>query len=138
MRASGRAAVINKRSEPALIRDMYVLAADIKDCPANVVSTLYLSSPIDPKQLFLVVIGSGKRASKQVNRPNQSQSWSNITYRPVSLQDPAAIRDPRLSRNKDPRLAGNNPIETTSTNNANISTSQSTSSTNTKMIPTES
>ncbi|CAF3370644.1 unnamed protein product [Rotaria sp. Silwood1] len=136
MRASGRAAVINKRSEPSLIRDMYVLAADMKDCPLNVISALSLSTNIDPKQLFLVVIGSGKR-TKSLNRPNQSQSLSNITYKPVSLQDTALIRDPRLSRNKDPRLGGSNVTETISTANANLSTSQSTSTTNTKAIPTE-
>ncbi|CAF0951740.1 unnamed protein product [Rotaria sordida] len=136
MRTSGRAAVISKRSEPSLIRDMYVLAADLKDCPVNVISALSLSANIDPKQLFLVVIGSGKR-TKPLNRPNQSQSLSNITYKPVSLQDTASIRDPRLSRNKDPRLGGSNITETISTSNVNLSTPQSIFTTNTKTIPTE-
>ncbi|CAF2371700.1 unnamed protein product [Rotaria sp. Silwood2] len=136
MRASGRAAVINKRSDPSLIRDMYVLAADIKDCPLNVISTFSLSTNIDPKQLFLVVIGSGKR-TKPLNRPNQSQSLSNITYKPVSLQETAPIRDPRLSRNKDPRQSGSNVTETMPTGNANLSIPQPTYTTNTKAIPTE-
>jgi hypothetical protein len=112
MRTSGRAAVINKRSEPSLIRDMYVLAADTKECPSNVISTFSLPTNIDPKQLFLVVIGSGKRTTKSSNRPNESQSMSSLTYKPVSLQDSASARDPRLLRTKDPRLSGNNTSET--------------------------
>jgi hypothetical protein len=116
MRTSGRAAVINKRTEPSLIRDMYVLAADIKDCPANVISTLSLSTNIDPKQLFLVVIGSGKRTIKSLNRSNES-----LTYKPVSLQDPASKRDPRLIKNKDPRLGSGNVSETITTDNASPS-----------------
>ncbi|CAM4927111.1 unnamed protein product [Rotaria socialis] len=136
MRVSGRAAVINKRSEPSLIRDMYVLAADTKDCPPNVISTLALSTNTDPKQLFLVVIGSGKR-TKSTNRPNQSQSLSSITYKPVSLQESVTARDPRLSRNKDPRLGGPTATETIPTMNPSPPTSQSMYTTNTKTIPTE-
>ena len=108
MRTLGRAAVINKRTEPSVIRDMYVLAADIKDCPTNVQSILSLSTNIDPKQLFLVVIGSGKRTMK-----NSSQ----LTYKPVSLQDSNIKRDPRLLKNKDPRSTASNISETTSTTN---------------------
>lgn len=102
LRSSGRAAVINKRTEPSLIRDMYVLAADLKDCPSDIISAFSLPSNIDSKQLFLVIIGSGKRSIKS--------STNNLTYKPVSLQDtttaaPATRRDPRLIKNKDPRLA---------------------------------
>jgi hypothetical protein len=120
MRTSSRAAVINKRTEPSSIRDMYVLAADIKDCPSNVISTLSLSTNIDPKQLFLVVIGSGKRTIKSLNRSNENQSSSHLTYKPVSLQDSVSRRDPRLIRNKDPRLGTSNVSETTA--NASPST----------------
>lgn len=103
MRSSGRAAVITKRTEPSVIRDMYVFAADIKDCPSNVLSTLALPTTIDPKQLFLVVIGSGRRSNK---------TSSHVTYKPISLHDPTIRRDPRLSKNKDPRLtiSENTPI----------------------------
>jgi hypothetical protein len=99
---------------------MYVLAADIKDCPSNVISTLSLSTNIDPKQLFLVVIGSGKRTIKSLNRSNENQSSSHLTYKPVSLQDSVSRRDPRLIRNKDPRLGTSNVSETTA--NASPST----------------
>jgi hypothetical protein len=115
MHTSGRAAVINKRTEPSLIRDMYVLAADIKDCSSTVLSTLSLSTDIDPKQLFLVVIGSGKRTIKSSNRSNENQSSSHLTYKPVSLQDSTTRRDPRLLRNKDPRLGASNVSETIAT-----------------------
>jgi hypothetical protein len=111
MRTSGRAAVINKPTEPSLIRDMYVLAADIKDCPSNVISALSLSN-IDPQQLFLVIIGSGKRTNKTSN-----QSSSHFTYKPVSLQDPITKRDPRLLRNKDPRSTASHVSETLTTAN---------------------
>ena len=112
MRSSGRAAVITKRTEPSVIRDMYVLAADIKDCPSNVLSTLALPTNIDSKQLFLVVIGSGRRSNKTSNRPTDNQSSSHLTYKPISLHDPTIRRDPRLSKNKDPRLiiSDNTPI----------------------------
>ncbi len=125
MRTLGRAAVINKRSEPSVIRDMYVLAADTKDCAANVLSTLSLPTNIDPKQLFLVVIGSGKKSTKS-NRSNESQSTSNLTYKPVSLQDSTSVRDPRLSRAKDPRYGGSNTPEIIPNDNASPSTSQTT------------
>lgn len=106
MRSSGRAAVITKRTEPSVIRDMYVLAADTKDCSSNVLSTLALPTTIDPKQLFLVVIGSGRRSNTKTSiRPVDNPSSSHITYKPISLQDSTTRRDPRLSKNKDPRLA---------------------------------
>jgi hypothetical protein len=127
MRTSGRAAVINKRTEPSLIRDMYVLAADIKDCPPNVRSILSLSTNIDPKQLFLVIIGSGKR-TKSLNRSNENQSSNYLTYKPVSLQDSTSKRDPRLLRHKDPRLGTSNLSETIITAN----TSPTTNTNNTK------
>lgn len=136
MRNSGRATVISKKQEPTSIRDMYVLAADIKDCPSNVVSTLALPANTDPKQLFLVVVGSGKR-TKASNRPNQSQSLSNITYKPVSLQETAPARDPRLSKAKDPRLGGNTATETIPTTNTSLPAPQSTFATTTKTIPVE-
>ncbi|CAF1064615.1 unnamed protein product [Adineta steineri] len=117
MRTSGRAAVINKRTEPSIIRDMYVLPADLKDCSSNVISTFSLSTNIDSKQLFLIVVGSGKKSTKSLNRPNESHSSSNLTYKPVSLQDSTAIRDPRLLRNKDPRLTGQNGPEITTNDN---------------------
>jgi len=138
MRTSGRAAVINKRTEPSIIRDMYVLAADTKDCPSQVISTLSLPTNNDLKQLFLVVIGSGKRTTKSLNRPmNESQSSSNLTYKPVSLQDPASVRDPRLLRNKDPRISGSNGSETIASDYASPSTSQITNNNNIKSIPTQ-
>lgn len=104
MRTSGRAAVITKRTEPSVIRDMYLLAADIKDCPPTVLSTLALSTTnVDSKQLFLAVIGSGRRNNK---------TSSHITYKPISLQDVTTRRDPRLSKNKDPRLDSSESIPT--------------------------
>ena len=111
MRTSGRAAVINKRTEPSLIRDMYVLAADSKDCPSPVVSTLSLVN-VDPKQLFLVIIGTGKRTNKSSSRANESQSSSHLIYKPVSLQDSTTRRDPRLLKSKDPRSGASDPAET--------------------------
>lgn len=111
LRSSGRAAVINKRTEPSVIRDMYVLPADIKDCPSNVISNLALATNVDPKQLFLVVIGSGKRTNRTGNRSNESQ----VTYKPVSLQETTVRRDPRLVKNKDPRLTTNSEATTTTT-----------------------
>lgn len=109
LRSTGRAAVMNKRTEPSSIRDMYILPADTKDCPANVISTLGLSMNVDPKQLFLVVVGSGKRTSRTTpaNKSNESQ----FTYKPVSLQETAVRRDPRLVKNKDPRLASSSNSE---------------------------
>jgi hypothetical protein len=99
MRISGRAAVISKCTNSSLIRDMYILAADTKECPSNLLSSLFLPITFESKQLFLVIIGSGKRTIKSMNRSNE-----NLTYKPVPLQDSTVIRDPRLLRNKDPRL----------------------------------
>lgn len=94
MRTSGKAAVITKPTDSSIIRDMYVLAADIKDCPPTVLSTLALSTTnVDSKQLFLAVIGSGRRNTK---------TSSHITYKPISLQDSITRRDPRLLKSKDP------------------------------------
>ncbi|CAF0934143.1 unnamed protein product [Adineta steineri] len=134
MRTSGRAAVINKRTEPSIIRDMYVLPADLKDCSSNVISTFSLSTNIDPKQLFLIVVGSGKKSTKSLNRPNESHSSSNLTYKPVSLQDSTAIRDPRLLRNKDPRLTGQNGPEITTNDNTISSIPQIPNTNSTKSI----
>lgn len=115
MRTSGRAAVITKRTDPSVIRDMYILAADTKECSANVLTALSLPTNIDPKQLFLVIIGSGKKSTKSNSRPNGSPSVNNLTYNPVPLKDAAAaVRDPRLLRNKDPRLAATASADTTS------------------------
>ena len=104
MRQSGRAAVMNKRTEPSTIRDMYILPAETKDCPATIISSLALNSSIEPNQMFLVVIGSGKRTGKTINRPAESTINSNLTYKPVSIQEATLMRDPRLIRNKDPRV----------------------------------
>ena len=109
MRSSGRAAVINKRSDPSVIRDMYILAADIKECSASVLAALSLPNSVDPKHLFLVIIGSGKKSTKSTHRANGSPPVNHLTYNPVPLKDAAAVRDPRLLRNKDPRLAASAP-----------------------------
>ena len=135
MRASGRAAVINKRSEPSLIRDMYVLAADTKDCPINVISAFSLQQThIDSKQLFLVVVGSGKKTIKSMNRPNQNQSSTYFTYKPVALQDSSSTRDPRLIKSKDPRATGSNITARLPTNKSSVSMLPSTYTDNTKSI----
>jgi hypothetical protein len=117
MRTSGRAAVINKCTNSSSIRDMYILAADTKDCPSNVLSSLFLPSTFESKQLFLVIIGSGKRTNKSINRSNEDQLSNNLTYKPVPLQDSTMVRDPRLMKNKDPRLSRSNSI------NANLTPS---------------
>ena len=128
MRTSGRAAVLAKRAEPTSIRDMYILAADTKDCPATVLSALSVPTTVDPKHLFLVVIASGKRAIKaSSSRTNDSPSISNLTYKPVSLQElptpVAPVRDPRLSRNKDPRLPSSSSSSSAITPTPEISVS---------------
>ena len=122
MRTSGRAAVITKRTEPSTIRDMYILPSDSKDCPPNVLATLALPTNLDMKQLFLVVIGSGKRTIKSIARTNESPAVQSLTYKPVSLQETAAVRDPRLSRAKDPRLAASQSTETTTNEPISVST----------------
>lgn len=108
LRSSGRPAVLAKKSEPSPIRDMYILAADTKECPPAIFAALTLPTTFDPKHLFLLIIASGKRTIKSSARANDSPSISNLTYKPVSLQEntslSTAARDPRLSRNKDPRL----------------------------------
>jgi hypothetical protein len=101
---SGRAAVIHKCTNTSLIRDMYVLAADTKHCPSSVLSSLFLPITFESKQLFLVIIGTGKTKIKSLNRSNEL--LNNLIYKPVALQDSTIIRDPRLGRNKDPRLNG--------------------------------
>lgn len=112
MRTSGRAAVISKCTNTSIIRDMYILAADTKECPSNVLSSLFLPITFESKQLFLVIIGSSKRTMKINHRySNENQLLNNITYKPVALQNPSTIRDPRLLKHKDPRL---NKTNTTS------------------------
>ena len=123
MRTSGRAAVITKRAEPSTIRDMYILPADSKDCRPNVLAALALPTSLDVKQLFLVVIGSGKRTIKSVARPNESPAAQSLTYKPVSLQETVAVRDPRLSRAKDPRLAASQSTEATTNEPISVATS---------------
>jgi hypothetical protein len=95
IRTSGRAAVINKCTNSSLIRDMYVLAADTKECPPSVLSSLFLPITFESKQLFLVIIGSGKRTIKSINRSNENQ----FVYKPIALKDLTVTRDPRLNRN---------------------------------------
>jgi len=119
MRTLGRAAVLSKCVEPTSIRDMYILAADTKDCPSTLLSALSIPATVDSKHLFLVVISSGKRTVKSSSRPNDTSSIPNLTYKPVSLQEispvVAPIRDPRLSRAKDPRLPSTSSSSTTKT-----------------------
>jgi hypothetical protein len=110
MHTSGRAAVISKCSNSSLIRDMYILTADTKECPSSVLSSLFLPITFESKQLFLVIIGSGKRTIKSINHSNEHQLLNNLIYKPVSLQDSTGTRDPRLLRNKDPRLNKSNTI----------------------------
>jgi hypothetical protein len=136
MRTSGRAAVINKRTEPSNIRDMYILPADTKDSPTNVLSTLSLPTTIDSKQLFLVIIASGKRTMKSSIRTTDTTSISHLTYKPAVLQDASPIRDPRLLRNKDPRLAAmNTTVETLSNENPNPPIVQTTVTTTKRTMP---
>ena len=104
MRKAGRAAVISKCPSSSLIRDMYILAADTKECPSSVLSTLSLPVSLESKQLFLVIIGSGKRMNKLINR---DQLLNHLTYKPAVLQDSTMTRDPRLQNNRDPRLNRN-------------------------------
>lgn len=101
MHRLGRAAVISKCTNSSVIRDMYILPADTKECPSNVLSSLFLPTIFESKQLFLVIIGSGKRTTKSINGLN------NLTYKPVVLQDSIVTRDPRLLKNKDPRFNRN-------------------------------
>jgi hypothetical protein len=101
MHRLGRAAVISKCTNSSVIRDMYILPADTKECPSSVLSSLFLPTIFESKQLFLVIIGSGKRTIKSINGLN------NLTYKPVVLQDSIVTRDPRLLKNKDPRFNRN-------------------------------
>ena len=101
MRRSNRAAVITKRPDLSSIRDMYILASDTDDCPSNVLSTLAMPATTCAKELFLVIIGSGKRTMKVVARPTDSLTWNNLTYKPISLNEATTIRDPRLLKHKD-------------------------------------
>jgi hypothetical protein len=107
MHRLGRAAVISKCTNSSVIRDMYILAADTKECPSNVLSSLFLPMIFESKQLFLVIIGSGKRTIKSINGSNENHSLNNLTYKPVVLQNSMDTRDPRLLKNKDPRLNRN-------------------------------
>ncbi|CAF4702320.1 unnamed protein product [Rotaria sp. Silwood1] len=118
--ASGRAAVISKCVSSSLIRDMYILAADTKHCPSNVLSSLFLPITFESKQLFLVIIGTGKRTMKLINRSNENASLNNLIYNPIALQDSTVTRDPRLLKTKDPRLNRNNRAN----ENVTLSTSQ--------------
>lgn len=108
MRTSGRAAVLSKCTNTSVIRDMYILAADTKECPSNVLSSLFLPITFESKQLFLVIIGSTKRTMKSINRSNENHLVNNLAYKPVALYDLTATRDPRLLKHKDPRLNRNN------------------------------
>ena len=118
---SGRAAVINKCTNSSAIRDMYILTADTKECPSSVLSSLFLPAIFESKQLFLVIIGSGKRTMKSINSLNENQSLNNLTYKPVvlQLQDSSVTRDPRLLKHKDPRL---NRSQNTNENVSSFST----------------
>jgi hypothetical protein len=99
---------------------MYILAADTKECPSSVLSSLFLPITFESKQLFLVIIGSGKRTIKSINRSNENQLLNNFIYKPVALKDLTVTRDPRLLRNKDPRLNRSN----TTTQNVTLPTQQ--------------
>ncbi len=112
--------MISKCTNSSLIRDMYILAADTKECPSSVLSSLFLPITFESKQLFLVIIGSGKRTIKSINRSNENQLLNNFIYKPVALKDLTVTRDPRLLRNKDPRLNRSN----TTTQNVTLPTQQ--------------
>ena len=115
LHTSGRAAVISKCSDSSLIRDMYILAADTKHCPSNVLSSLFLPIIFESKQLFLVIIGSGKKTIKSINHSNEYQLLNSIIYYPTVLQDSATVRDPRLLKNKDLYLSTRNEYVASST-----------------------
>lgn len=113
MQTSQRAAVISKCLNSSCIRDMYVLAADTKECPASVRSALMLPTMVDSKLLFLVIIGTGRRTTRAKSRSNENLLPESVTYKPIALQDP------RLTKSRDPRLnkttmASNNTVAPTS------------------------
>ncbi len=107
IQSSERAAVINKCPNSSIIRDMYLLIADTKDCPPSVLSSLFLPTIFESKQLFLVVVGSGRKTIKSINGSNENYSSNNLTYRPIVSQSSISTRDPRLLKMKDPRLNRN-------------------------------
>ncbi|CAF2879709.1 unnamed protein product [Rotaria sp. Silwood2] len=128
---SGRAAVISKCVSSSSIRDMYILAADTKDCPSNVLSSLFLPITFESKQLFLVIIGLGKRTMKLTNRSNENPSLNKLIYNPIATQDSTALQDPRLLKTKDPRLNRNNKA------NENVTLSPSQPPINTQQTSTQ-
>ncbi|UJR30808.1 hypothetical protein I4U23_018326 [Adineta vaga] len=139
MQTSRRAAVISKCSNTSYIRDMYILAANTKDCPASVISSLFLPAIFETKQLFLVIIGSGRKTIKSVTRSNENLSFNHFTYKPMALQDTSTTRDPRLAKNKDPRLnrsntIQNNPISPSQTTNTKPKSVQATNDDLLKLI----
>ncbi|CAF4545816.1 unnamed protein product, partial [Rotaria magnacalcarata] len=107
-----RAAVISKCSGSSSIRDMYILAADTKDCPSDVLSSLFLPKKFESKQLFLVIVGSSRKTMKPSSCSNENRSVSNLVYNPIALQDSTTIRDPRLLKIKDTRLNNDGTIDT--------------------------
>ena len=86
---------------------MYILPADTKDCSSSVLSSLCLPVTFESKQLFLVIIGSGKRSMKAFNYFNENHSTNNITYNPIMLQHSIHLQDQQSMKNKDPRLNKN-------------------------------
>lgn len=114
-----RVAAISKMSNSPLIRDMYILSADTKDCPETVLRSLNLPLQFESKQLFLVVVGSGKKGKVSNNRCNEHQSVKNIVYNPIPLEDTTLVRDPRLSKMKNPKSQKN---YTTMNDNGTLST----------------
>ncbi|CAF0850269.1 unnamed protein product [Adineta ricciae] len=105
-----RAAVISKYTKASHIRDMYILPADTKDCPTSVISSLFLPTTFEAKQLFLVAIGSARKTPKSVVYLNDYLSVNHFTYKPIALQDETVTRDPRLTKSRDPRLNKSNAI----------------------------
>ena len=122
-----RAAVISKYPNTSHIRDMYILPADTKDCPTSVISSLFLPTTFEATQLFLVIIGSGRKVAKSVVYLNEYLTMNHFTYKPIALQDETVTRDPRLTKSRDPRL------NKTNTTNENIALSSSTITTTTDM-----
>ncbi|CAM4944756.1 unnamed protein product [Rotaria socialis] len=107
-----RAAVISKCSGSSSIRDMYILAADTKDCPPDVLSSLSVPKKFESKQLFLVIVGSNRKTMKSSSCSNENRSVNNLVYNPIPLQDSTTIRDPRLLKAKDTRLNNDSTTDT--------------------------
>lgn len=99
--------MLEKCPNSPIIRDMYLLLADTKQCPTSVLSSLFLPTAFESKQLFLVVIGSGRKTIKSINGSNENYSSNNLTYRPILSDSSTSTRDPRLLKAKDPRLNRN-------------------------------